>query len=138
MYILFLFRVYASSIEFEDKKMILKNDFYSIEAVHIKDNKIKTYKEFSKELGLQIKISFDNEEIPQEILILDGGEQLTAIIKDYEIENLYLKVGDTKKAVQKDEIDMTIIENIAEQIKSPFFIDELWYRIQEREKVEEK
>ncbi|MHA4990539.1 hypothetical protein [Cetobacterium somerae] len=138
VYILFLFKVYASSIEFEDKKMILKNDFYNIEAVHIKDNKIKTYKEFSKELGLQIKISFDNEEIPQEILILDGGEQLTAVIKDYEIENLYLKVGDTKKAVQKDEIDMTVIENIAEQIKSPFFIDELWYRIQEREKVEEK
>lgn len=33
---------------------------------------------------------------------------------------------------------MTIIENIMEEIKSPFFIDELWYRIQERERVEEK
>ncbi|MGL5779346.1 hypothetical protein [Cetobacterium sp.] len=63
---------------------------------------------------------------------------MTAIIKDYEIKNLYLKIGDTKKAVQKDEIDMTIIENIMEQIKSSFFIDELWYRIQERERIEEK
>ena len=71
---MFLFTIDASPIEFEDKSIILKNNFYSIEAVQIKENKIKIYKEFSKELGLQIKISFDNEEIPQEILILDGGE----------------------------------------------------------------
>ena len=63
---------------------------------------------------------------------------MTAIIKDYEIKNLYLKIGDTKKIVKKEQIDMTIIENIMEQIKSPFFIDELWYQIQERERVEEK
>lgn len=138
IYILFLFTIDASPIEFEDKSIILKNDFYSIEAVQIKENKIKIYKEISKELGLQIKIDFDDEEVPQEILILDGGEQLSATIKNYEIESLYLKMGDAKKIVQKEQIDMTIIENIMEQIKSPFFIDELWYRIQERERVEEK
>lgn len=138
IYILFLFTIDASPIEFEDKSIILKNDFYSIEAVQIKENKIKIYKEVSKELGLQIKIDFDDEEVPQEILILDGGEQLSATIKNYEIESLYLKIGDTKKIVKKEQIDMTIIENIIEEIKSPFFIDELWYRIQERERVEEK
>lgn len=138
IYILFLFTIDASPIEFEDKSIILKNDFYSIEVVQIKENKIKIYKEISKELGLQIKIDFDDEEVPQEILILDGGEQLSATIKNYEIESLYLKMGDAKKIVQKEQIDMTIIENIMEQIKSPFFIDELWYRIQERERVEEK
>ncbi|MGL5278025.1 MAG: hypothetical protein ACRC8M_02935 [Cetobacterium sp.] len=138
IYILFLFTIHASPIEFEDKSIILKNDFYSIEAVQIKENKIKIYKEISKELGLQIKINFDEDEVPQEILILDGGEELSVTIKNYEIESLYLKMGDTKKAVQKDEIDTTIVENIMEQIKSPFFIDELWYRIQERERVEEK
>lgn len=138
IYILFLFTIDASPIEFEDKSIILKNDFYSIEAVQIKENKIKIYKEVSKELGLQIKINFDDEEVPQEILILDGGEQLSATIKNYEIESLYLKIGDTKKIVKKEQIDMTIIENIIEEIKSPFFIDELWYRIQERERVEEK
>ena len=138
IYILFLFTINASPIEFEDKSIILKNDFYSIEAVQIKENKIKIYKEVSKELGLQIKINFDDEEVPQEILILDGGEQLSATIKNYEIESLYLKIGDTKKIVKKEQIDMTIIENIIEEIKSPFFIDELWYRIQERERVEEK
>lgn len=138
IYILFLFTIDASPIEFEDKSIILKNDFYSIEAVQIKENKIKIYKEVSKELGLQIKIDFDDEEVPQEILILDGGEQLSATIKNYEIESLYLKIGDTKKIVKKQQIDMTIIENIIEEIKSPFFIDELWYRIQERERVEEK
>lgn len=138
IYILFLFTIDASPIEFEDKSIILKNDFYSIEAVQIKENKIKIYKEISKELGLQIKIDFDDEEVPQEILILDGGEQLSATIKNYEIESLYLKIGDTKKIVKKEQIDMTIIENIIEEIKSPFFIDELWYRIQERERVEEK
>lgn len=138
IYILFLFTIDASPIEFEDKSIILKNDFYSIEAVQIKENKIKRYKEVSKELGLQIKIDFDDEEVPQEILILDGGEQLSATIKNYEIESLYLKIGDTKKIVKKQQIDMTIIENIIEEIKSPFFIDELWYRIQERERVEEK
>lgn len=138
IYILFLFTIDASPIEFEDKSIILKNDFYSIEAVQIKENKIKIYKEVYKELGLQIKIDFDDEEVPQEILILDGGEQLSATIKNYEIESLYLKIGDTKKIVKKEQIDMTIIENIIEEIKSPFFIDELWYRIQERERVEEK
>lgn len=138
IYILFLFTIDASPIEFEDKSIILKNDFYSIEAVQIKENKIKIYKEVSKELGLQIKINFDDEEVPQEILILDGGEQLSATIKNYEIESLYLKIGDTKKIVKKEQIDMTIIENIIEEIKSPFFIDELCYRIQERERVEEK
>ena len=138
IYILFLFPIDASPIEFEDKSIILKNDFYSIEAVQIKENKIKIYKEVSKELGLQIKIDFDDEEVPQEILILDGGEQLSATIKNYEIESLYLKIGDTKKIVKKEQIDITIIENIIEEIKSPFIIDELWYRIQERERVEEK
>ena len=54
----------------------MRNDFYSIEAVQIKENRIKTYIEISKELGLQIKINFDDE-TPREISISDGGEQLT-------------------------------------------------------------
>ncbi|MGL4875457.1 MAG: hypothetical protein ACRC30_12480, partial [Clostridium sp.] len=62
IYILFLSIVNASAAIFQDRSLILKNDFYSIEAVYIKDNKIKTYKEFSKELGIQIQINFDAEE----------------------------------------------------------------------------
>ncbi|MGL4864853.1 hypothetical protein [Cetobacterium sp.] len=136
IYILFLSIVEASAAIFEDRSLILKNDFYSIEAVYIKDNKIKTYKEFSKELGIQIQINFDAEENPEEILILDGGEQLTATVKNYEIESLYIKAGEDKRVVQKEEVDMSIIENIMEQIKSTFFTDELWYKIEERENVE--
>lgn len=115
----------------------MRNDFYSIEAVQIKENRIKTYIEISKELGLQIKINFDDE-TPREISISGGGEQLTAIVKNYEVESLYLNTGDGKKTVEKDQIDMTIIESVVEKVKSPFFIDELWYRIQERGEVEEK